>query len=55
LAWNTYVAKRAEAAAILSEHGLSIVEEPGYLDLEHRVDQAISRDVLVARHVAALP
>jgi SAM-dependent methyltransferase len=49
LSWNTYVAKRSDAAQVLAEHGLSIVEDPGYLDLEHRVDQAINRDVLVAR------
>jgi SAM-dependent methyltransferase len=49
ISWNTYVAERADAAHVLAEHGLSVVDEPGYLDLEHRVDQAINRDVLVAR------
>jgi tRNA G10 N-methylase Trm11 len=49
LSWNTHLAKRADAAAVLAEHGLSIVDDPGYLGLEHRVDQAINRDVLVAR------
>jgi hypothetical protein len=49
LSWNTHVAKRADAAQVLAEHGLSIVDGPGYGDLEHRVDQAINRDVLVAR------
>jgi tRNA G10 N-methylase Trm11 len=49
LSWNTHLARRAEAAEILVAHGLSIVDGPGYLDLEHRVDQAITRDVLVAR------
>ncbi|MBO0870138.1 MAG: SAM-dependent methyltransferase [Micromonosporaceae bacterium] len=49
LSWNTHVAKRAEAVQILAGHGLSIVDGPGYLDLAHRVDQAINRDVLVAR------
>jgi SAM-dependent methyltransferase len=49
LSWNTYVAKRADAAQVLAEHGLSVVDGPGYLDVEHRVDQAINRDVLVAR------
>jgi SAM-dependent methyltransferase len=48
ISWNTVVGKRADAAAVLAEAGLTIVEEPGYLDLEHRVDQAINRDVLVA-------
>ena len=49
LSWNTHVAKRSDAARVLADHGLSIVDDPGYGDLEHRVDQAINRDVLVAR------
>ena len=49
LAWNTYNADRAEVAAILSANGLTVLDGPGYADLEHRVDQAIIRDVLVAR------
>jgi hypothetical protein len=49
LSWNTYVATRDEAAKILIDNGLSVVEEPGYRGLEHRVDQAINRDVLVGR------
>jgi SAM-dependent methyltransferase len=49
LAWNTYNADRAEVAAILAGSGLSVFDGPGYPDLEHRVDQAIIRDVLVAR------
>ncbi|HKT02333.1 MAG TPA: SAM-dependent methyltransferase [Rugosimonospora sp.] len=47
LSWNTFVAKREDAAQVLTEHGLTVVAAPGYLDLEHRVDQAINRDVLV--------
>jgi len=46
ISWNTHVAGRAEAAAVLKEHGLDVVEYP---DLAHRVDQAIHRDILVAR------
>lgn len=49
LAWNTYNADRAEVAAVLSGNGLTVLDGPGYTDLEHRVDQAIIRDVLVAR------
>ena len=49
LAWNTYNADRAEVAAILAGNGLTVLDGPGYADLEHRVDQAIIRDVLVAR------
>ncbi len=46
LSWNTHVAGRDAAAAVLADNGLSVVEYP---DLSHRVDQAILRDVLVAR------
>jgi tRNA G10 N-methylase Trm11 len=46
LSWNTHVAGRDEAASIIRESGLSVVDYP---DLSHRVDQAILRDVLVAR------
>jgi SAM-dependent methyltransferase len=49
LAWNTYLASRADAADLIAGYGLEVVDGPGYADLEHRVDQAIIRDVLVAR------
>jgi SAM-dependent methyltransferase len=49
LAWNTYNADRSQVAEILAGNGLSILDGPGYGDFEHRVDQAIIRDVLVAR------
>ena len=49
IAWNTLVAPRAEAAAILATAGLDPVEHGPYLNFRHRVDQAIVRDVLVAR------
>ncbi len=46
ISWNTHVAARDEAAAVLEKAGLSVVDLP---DLAHRVDQAILRDVIVAR------
>jgi len=46
ISWNTHVVSRDDAAAVLADNGLSVVEYP---DLSHRVDQAILRDVLVAR------
>jgi SAM-dependent methyltransferase len=49
LSWNTHVAPRAEVAALLADNGFSVVDGPGYDALAHRVDQAIHRDVLVAR------
>jgi SAM-dependent methyltransferase len=49
LAWNTHVARREDAAGVLADAGLEPVESAPYLALRHRVDQAIVRDVLVAR------
>jgi len=49
LAWNTYVARREDAAAILSAAGLSVLDFGPYQGFKHRVDQAITRDILVAR------
>ncbi|MDG4787515.1 SAM-dependent methyltransferase [Micromonospora sp. WMMD1102] len=49
IAWNTNVARREEAAGILADAGLEVLADGPYLDFAHRVDQAIVRDVLVAR------
>jgi hypothetical protein len=49
IALNTLVAPRAEAAAILASAGLEPVESGPYLEFRHRVDQAITRDIVVAR------
>jgi hypothetical protein len=49
IAWNTLVTPRADAAAILAAAGLEPVERGPYSHFRHRVDQAITRDVLVAR------
>ncbi|GAA2356551.1 SAM-dependent methyltransferase [Dactylosporangium salmoneum] len=49
VAWNTFVAKREVAAQRLAEAGLEVVEDEPYLSFRHRVDQAILRDIIVAR------
>jgi hypothetical protein len=46
LSWNTHVLDRAAMTALLADNGLSVMDYP---DLSHRVDQAILRDVVVAR------
>jgi SAM-dependent methyltransferase len=53
IAWNTLVAPRTEAAAILAAAGLVPIEHGPFLKFRHRVDQAIVRDVLVARKPTA--
>ena len=49
LSWNTNVASRADATKFLAAAGLTPVESSPYLGFRHRVDQAIMRDILVAR------
>lgn len=49
LSWNTNVARRDDVTAVLADAGLEPVETGPYLDFAHRVDQAIVRDIVVAR------
>ena len=55
IAWNTLVAPREEATAILAGAGLEPLDSGPYRQFRHRVDQAIVRDVLVARKPASQP
>ncbi len=48
IALNTLVGSRAEAAGMLAAAGLEPVESGPYLEFRHRVDQAITRDIVVA-------
>jgi hypothetical protein len=49
LSWNTFVADRDAAAEVLADAGLEVVDSEAHRRLAHRVDQAIRRDVLIAR------
>ncbi|MEW1845990.1 SAM-dependent methyltransferase [Nonomuraea angiospora] len=49
ISWNTYGGKSAELAQILDRAGLQVMDYP---DFEHWVDQAIVRDIIVARKPA---
>jgi hypothetical protein len=49
MAWNTLVAPRADAARILTQAGLEVLDDGPYRQFGHRVDQAIRRDILIAR------
>lgn len=49
IAWNTFVARRETVAEILAGAGLDVLDAPEYLAFRHRVDQAITRDILIAR------
>lgn len=49
ISWNTFVAPRQEAAKILASAGLDVLDSGPWVAFRHRVDQAINRDILVAR------
>jgi Putative RNA methylase family UPF0020 len=48
ISWNTLVARREDAAAALAAAGLEVLDSAPYHAFRHRVDQAITRDILVA-------
>ncbi|MEV6812545.1 SAM-dependent methyltransferase, partial [Micromonospora sp. NPDC051296] len=52
ISWNTNVARREAAAERLAAAGLTVLDDGPWRALSHRVDQAIVRDVLVARKPA---
>jgi hypothetical protein len=49
IAWNTHVARRDDAAAVLAGAGLTVLDDGPYRRFAHWVDQSITRDILVAR------
>jgi SAM-dependent methyltransferase len=48
IAINTRTSPRADTMAVLIDAGLRPVDTPAYRGLQHRVDQAIVRDIVVA-------
>jgi hypothetical protein len=49
ISWNTMVARRGDATVVLASAGLEVYDSWPYLAFRHRVDQAIMRDIIVAR------
>jgi tRNA G10 N-methylase Trm11 len=49
ISWNTMVARREDAAEVLAASGLDVRDDGPFRDFRHRVDQAITRDILIAR------
>jgi SAM-dependent methyltransferase len=49
ISWNTLVARREDAAEALAAAGLEVLDSAPYHAFRHRVDQAINRDILIAR------
>jgi SAM-dependent methyltransferase len=48
IAVNVRTSPRADTCALLADAGLEPVDTPAYRGFEHRVDQAIERDIVVA-------
>jgi hypothetical protein len=53
LAWNTKVTPRRTMVAMCARAGLDVLDDGAYTRFEHRVDQSIVRDLLIARRPAA--
>ncbi|TMR06790.1 SAM-dependent methyltransferase [Actinomadura soli] len=49
ISWNTFVGRREELADVLTSNGLDVQDSDAYLGFRHRVDQAITRDLITAR------
>ena len=52
ISWNTRVARREDAAGALAAAGLQVLDSAEYRAFRHRVDQSITRDILVGRKPA---
>lgn len=49
LAWNTFVWSRDAFTTLLGEQGFQVLTEEPFDQFDHRVDQSIQRDIMVAR------
>lgn len=49
LSWNSFLLSREEFGAVLESAGFKVLSSDAYLQFEHRVDQAIKRDIIVAK------
>ena len=49
ISWNTYSLPRTDLTGLLERNGLEVRDSQAYQGFEHRVDQAIIRDLVVAR------
>ena len=49
ISWNTFLLKREDFKNLLTSKGFKVIENENLLSFEHRVDQAINRDIIVAK------
>jgi len=54
LSWNVNVVNRKQMEQIFAEHGLNVKNDGAYSQFEHRVDQAIVRDLVVGQSPLSL-
>ncbi|WP_298804909.1 hypothetical protein [uncultured Pseudokineococcus sp.] len=55
MSWNTHVLPRPELVALLERHGLEVLAAGEDGALAHRVDQAVHRDLVLARRPGRTP
>jgi DNA modification methylase len=48
LSWNTYINTRDELIDKLTAYGFTVIDDDNYLKFDHRVSQAMNRDIIVA-------
>ncbi len=48
ISWNVYTDKREAFEKVFEKHGYQVVSDLGLDQLEHRVSQAITRDIIIA-------
>jgi len=49
LSWNTFLLSREDFAGLLNQNKFTVFSETPYEQFEHRVDQSIKRDVIIAK------
>lgn len=49
LAWNSFILSREDFTELIEKNGFQVLASDLYLKFEHRVDQAIRRDIIVAK------
>jgi hypothetical protein len=49
LAWNRFVLSRDDMVKLLQKAGFTVFNDDVFLEFDHRVDQAINRDIVIAK------
>lgn len=51
LSWNSFTLKKSDFIALLKDEGFYVYEDEMYMNFEHRVDNSIKRDLVVAKKI----